>query len=53
VLIGSEYWKDLINWYKHAFQEDFIRMPIQTSFIVADDLDEAVRIIVASCGNKK
>lgn len=49
VLVGSSYWKDLINWYKHAFEYEFTSMPSHTAFIVTDDPQEAVRIIVASC----
>ncbi len=49
ILVGSSYWKDLIAWYQHAHEYEFIRMPSNYAFIVTDDIDEAVRIITTSC----
>ncbi len=49
VLVGSSYWKDLIGWYKHAFESEFITLAPQNSFVVTDDLEQAVKIIAAFC----
>ncbi len=47
VLMGVSYWKDLIAWYMHAFEYEFIEEHPQSMFIVTDDVDEAVKVIVS------
>ncbi len=49
ILIGTSYWKDLIAWYQHAFEYEFITLPPGNAFIITDDIDEAMRVIVSSC----
>ncbi len=49
ILVGSTYWKDLIAWYQHAFEYEFIHTPPNKTFIVTDDVDEAIRVLLSSC----
>lgn len=49
VLVGISYWKDLIAWYEHAFEYEFIPLPSGNTFIVTDDITEAMRVILSSC----
>lgn len=48
ILIGVEYWSDLIAWYKHAHEDDFISAPIEKAILITDSLDEAVQAVVRS-----
>jgi predicted Rossmann-fold nucleotide-binding protein len=52
VLMGTSYWKDLINWFEHAFQYEFVPVPYRSFFIITDDPEEAVRIIADACVEK-
>ncbi len=49
VLVGTHYWKDLIEWYAHAFESELIDAPLQSTLVITDDVDEIVQIIVSSC----
>ncbi len=49
ILIGCNYWKDLVAWYQHAYEYKLIDIPPHEAFVLTDDVDEAIRIIVASC----
>ncbi len=49
ILFGATYWQDIISWYKHAHESNFIIAPLESAMIVTDDIDEAVRVIVSSC----
>ncbi len=46
ILVGKDYWKDLVAWYNHAFEYEFITLPIQGTFFITDDIDEVVAMIV-------
>lgn len=48
IFFGTSYWKSLIDWYQHAFDYDFIELPPQNAFIVVDDVDEALAVIINS-----
>jgi uncharacterized protein (TIGR00730 family) len=52
VLVGSSYWKNLINWFEHAFEYEFVAEAPHTFFVVTDDLQEAVCIIERVCRPK-
>ena len=45
ILVGRSYWKDLIEWYAHAFEYELTAMPPHTAFHVTDDPNDAVKII--------
>ena len=49
ILIGTNYWKDLVEWYEHALAYDLIEAPFESNVIITNDIDEAVRIVVSSC----
>jgi len=42
VLVGRDYWKDLIAWYKHAHESEFISAPIDTCIMITDSIEQAV-----------
>jgi uncharacterized protein (TIGR00730 family) len=46
ILVGVEYWHNLIEWYKKAHEDDFISTPIEKALVITDDLDEAVQSII-------
>jgi hypothetical protein len=48
ILVGSNYWKDLIDWYEHGMEYHLIEMPLSSSVMITDDVDEAVRVIQSS-----
>lgn len=52
ILFGTSYWKSFIEWYQHAFEYDFIELSPQNAFIVVDDIDEALAIIIDSIERK-
>ena len=45
ILLGKSYWQDVIDWYKKAYEYDFIEQPLHDMFYITDDLDEALHII--------
>lgn len=47
ILIGSSYWKDLIEWYEHAYEYEFITLPVARAFIITDDVKEALEILLS------
>lgn len=47
ILIGSSYWNGLVTWYQHAFEYDFIQTPTGGAFIVTDDINEALRVLLS------
>jgi len=49
ILFGTTYWQDIISWYKHAHESNFISAPLESAMIITDDIEEAVRVIVSSC----
>lgn len=53
VLVGSDYWKYLVSWFEHAFEQELIPMAPKAVFVVTDDPLEAVRIIADSLQPKK
>lgn len=46
VLVGVEYWKDLIHWYDHAFESELIQEPLRHLVTITDDIDLAVETII-------
>ncbi len=48
ILVGTDYWKNLIEWYEHALKSDLIDAPLQSMLVITDDIDEAVHAIVSS-----
>jgi hypothetical protein len=46
ILIGSSFWKDLLDWYQHAYEHEFIQLPLASAFIITDDIDEALRVLL-------
>lgn len=52
VLMGSEYWRDLLAWIETTLKADGYISPEDTHlFTLTDDPDEAVSIIEAYCSN--
>ncbi len=49
ILIGSSYWKDLIEWYQHAYEYEFITLPLVSAFIITDDVSEAMQVLLNWC----
>lgn len=52
ILFGTSYWKSFIEWYQHAFDYDFIELAPQNAFIVVDNIDDAVAVILSSIERK-
>jgi uncharacterized protein (TIGR00730 family) len=52
IFFGSSYWKSFIDWYEHAFEYDFIELPPENAFIVVDDVEDALAIIIDSIERK-
>lgn len=48
ILVGTEYWQDLIAWYKHAHEDNFIVASIETAMIITDDIQKAVDVVLNS-----
>ena len=46
VLIGVDYWKGIVEWYQHAIDYEFVAITLQNTFIVTDDIDEALKVII-------
>lgn len=53
VLVGTNFWKDLIAWYHHAYDKQLIPMPPDQAFTLTDDPVHAVDIIVDFCRKNK
>lgn len=53
ILVGKEYWSDLIAWYKHAHDRELITVSIEKAVLITDDIGEAVEVIVRSCRTTK
>ena len=50
ILIGKNYWQDLLDWYQRAFESEFISVPPQQMLIITDDIHEAVNLILGTLG---
>lgn len=52
ILIGIQYWQPMVDWvYKSALAKKLIDPGQEKLFIVTDNIQEAAKIIVASCKN--
>jgi uncharacterized protein (TIGR00730 family) len=52
ILVGSDYWKDLMNWIEQgALKHKLIVQSDLELFLVTDDLDEALTLILQTCRN--
>lgn len=50
VLIGKEFWKPLVSWFKDsALKGGFLDERLANLFVVTDDIDEAFKIVHESC----
>lgn len=53
ILFGISYWKSFVEWYQHAFDYDFIELAPQNAFIVVDNIDDAIAVIINSIKERK
>jgi uncharacterized protein (TIGR00730 family) len=53
ILFGISYWKSFVEWYQHAFDYDFIELAPQNAFIVVDNIDDAMAVIINSIEERK
>jgi uncharacterized protein (TIGR00730 family) len=49
ILIGTSFWRHLIEWYMVAMKDNLITLPPQDAFLVCDNSDEALEKIMSSC----
>ncbi|HRN78142.1 MAG TPA: TIGR00730 family Rossman fold protein [Candidatus Dependentiae bacterium] len=49
VLVGKNYWHHLIGWYNHAVEYELIKKQFIDLFIVTDDIDEAINLLIKYC----
>jgi TIGR00730 family protein len=46
ILVGVAYWKDLIDWYQHAFEYELVTLPVKDIFLITDSIDEVVAKVI-------
>lgn len=48
ILIGVSYWQPLVTWFHQALAQEFVASRFKDIFVVTDDLDYAVSLLVVS-----
>ena len=49
ILIGKDYWSNLINWFESTRERGMINDRLANLFIVTDDMDDAFNIVYEAC----